>query len=56
MCDSIMHYECPICSSMKKPKIINYFVPITARCIDCGYEDQEKEFIRQEKSSSLVYQ
>ncbi|MFX1316907.1 MAG: hypothetical protein ACFE9T_13680 [Promethearchaeota archaeon] len=44
-----MHYNCPNCSSMKKPKIVRYFPPITVRCSDCGYVNLERKFIKDEK-------
>ncbi|MHA1192756.1 MAG: hypothetical protein ACTSP9_10730 [Promethearchaeota archaeon] len=45
-----MHYTCPVCLSMKKPKIINYFPPVFVKCVVCGHEDTEKKFIIEEKN------
>ena len=52
-----MHYSCPNCTSMKKPKIIRYFPPITVRCSDCGYINFEIKFIKDEKTkyTSIQY-
>ena len=47
-----MYYSCPKCSSKKKPKLINYFPPITAKCLDCGYINIEKKFIKEEERPS----
>ncbi len=41
-----MRYECPYCGSMKKPKIIKYFPPVTVQCLECKKEGIEKEFIK----------
>ena len=45
-----MHYTCPECLSMRKPKISNYFPPVIVKCVACGHEDAEKIFIIEEKS------
>ncbi len=52
-----MQYYCPNCTSMKKPKIIRYFPPITVRCSDCGYINFEIKFIKDEKTkyTSIQY-
>jgi len=47
-----MYYSCPKCSSKKKPKLINYFPPITAKCLYCGYINIEKKFINEEERPS----
>ena len=44
-----MHYICPNCSSMKKPKIIRYFPPIEVQCLDCGYANMERDFIKEDR-------
>jgi len=44
-----MHYLCPKCSSMKKPKIIRYFPPIAVKCQECGYINLESKFIKEQK-------
>lgn len=46
--NKIMYYLCPNCSSKKKPMLINYFPPITAKCLECGYMNIEKKFIKEE--------
>ena len=43
-----MYYKCPACTSMRKPKIIRYFPPKIAKCLDCGYQDKESVFIAEE--------
>jgi len=43
-----MHYECPFCKSMKKPKIVNYFPPLIVECPDCSERGHEKDFIKQD--------
>lgn len=48
-----MHYYCPNCASMKKPKIIRYFPPITVRCSDCGHINLEIKFIKDEKAKYI---
>jgi hypothetical protein len=45
-----MRYECPQCKSMRKPRIINYFPPVTVRCVDCRKEGLEKKFIKEEQT------
>lgn len=40
-----MHYKCPGCTSMRMPKIIQYFPPKIVKCLDCGYQDKESKFI-----------
>ncbi len=45
-----MRYECPSCKSMRKPRIINYFPPVTVKCVDCRKEGFEKKFIKEEQS------
>ena len=45
-----MRYECPHCKSMRKPRIINYFPPVTEKCVDCRKEGLEKKFIQEEKT------
>ena len=42
-----MRYECPYCKSMRKPRIINYFPPVTVKCIDCRKEGFEEKFIKE---------
>lgn len=38
----------------KKPKLINYFPPITAKCLDCGHMNIEKNFINEEEHRSKI--
>ncbi len=45
-----MRYECPQCKSMRKPRTINYFPPVTVQCIACGKEAIERKFINEEDS------
>jgi len=49
-----MEYYCPVCSCMRKPKIVRYFPPIIAKCTDCGYENSENKFIKEEKSQTTI--
>jgi uncharacterized Zn finger protein len=44
-----MYYSCPNCSSKKKPKLVNYFPPIAAKCLDCGHMNLEIKFIKEEE-------
>ena len=46
-----MYYLCPNCSSNRKPKLVNYFPPITAKCLECGYMNRENKFIKEEEHS-----
>ncbi len=50
--NQIMYYFCPNCSSKKKPKLTNYFPPITAKCLDCGFINIEQKFIKEEERHS----
>ena len=47
-----MRYQCPQCGSLKKPRIVNYFPPITVECLDCKTKGPEKTFIRQDQTKS----
>ncbi len=50
-----MYYKCPMCTSLRKPKVIRYFPPKIVKCLDCGHEDKESKFIREEQShKSLI--
>lgn len=49
-----MYYSCPMCSSKKKPKLINYFPPITVKCLECGYMNLESKFIKEEEYGSKI--
>jgi len=42
-----MYYKCPVCTSMRKPKIIRYFPPKITKCLDCGHQDNESKFINE---------
>ena len=44
-----MYYCCPNCSSKKKPKMVNYFPPITVKCLDCDYMNFETKFVKEEQ-------
>jgi uncharacterized Zn finger protein len=52
-----MYYYCPNCASMKMPKPINYFLPKTVKCVNCGYINTETKFIKEhrEKLAFLHY-
>lgn len=49
-----MYYKCPNCTSMRKPKIIRYFPPKIAKCLDCSYQDKEKVFIIKDTSQKTL--
>jgi len=49
-----MYYKCPNCTSMRKPKIVRYFPPKIAKCVDCGYQDKETVFIIEDTSQKTL--
>ncbi|MFX1259896.1 MAG: hypothetical protein ACFFAN_18760 [Promethearchaeota archaeon] len=51
-----MNYECPFCSSKKKPKIVGYFTPEIVKCLDCNKMHYEREFLKKDKNINILTQ
>ena len=47
-------YECPYCHSTKTPIFISYFPSVRVRCVDCGTDGIEKEFVKKISKDFVV--